>query len=199
MPKPFPFPLNIGTDICSIPRIRKIFLKATGGPRLVKRILTERECEETRNRWEGPIERYWQANRKKLLLAWKRDQLGLSKNWARTQILNINEKKRWLGDAEKAKLLEDIKRDEKAEVVDDDVEVKQDGDNDHLENEASEDTESSSFADTKVVVEKTPSEGAKKGKLSNEKVMRLLMEQNIREMQAAEVGMNLVAQFVAGR
>jgi hypothetical protein len=199
MPKPFPFPLNIGTDICSIPRIRAILLKSTGGPRLVKRILTERECLETRSRWEAPVERYWQAQRRKLLLTWKRDQLGFSKNWTRTQILNIKEQRGWLGDAEKAKLLEDIERDEKAEIVDDEVGVELDGDSNHPENETSEDTESSSFANTKVVAETTPREDAKKGKLSDKEALLLLMEQNLKEIREAEVGMNLVAQFMAGR
>jgi hypothetical protein len=199
MPKPFPYPLNIGTDICSIPRIRKILLKATSGPRLVKRILTERECLEARSRWEAPIERYWQADRRRLLLAQKRSQMGLSKNWAWTQILNIKEKNGWLGDAEKAKLRKDIEHDKRAKVVDDVVELELDVDSDCLENEASEDTESSLLANAKVVVVKAPSEDARKGKLSDKEALLLLMEQNIKEMRTAEVGLNLVAQFMAGR
>ena len=196
MPKPFPFPLNIGTDICSIPRIRKILLKDTNGPRLVKRILTERECLETRSRWEAPIERYWQADRRRILLAQKKSQMGLSKDWAWTQTLDIKEKNGWPGDAEKAKLRE---RDEKAKVVDDEVELELDVDSDRLENEALEDTESSLFANAKVVVEKVPIEDARKGKLSDKEALLLLMVQNIKEMRAAEVGLNLVAQFMAGR
>jgi hypothetical protein len=198
MPKPFPFPLNIGTDICSIPRIQKIFLQATRGPRFVKRILTKRERQETRSRWEAPIERYWQAWRRRLLLAWKGDQLGLSKNWARTQFLDIKERNGWLGDAEKAKLLEDIERDVKAGVLDDEVELELDGGNDLPENAASEDSESS-FSNTKVVAEKIMSEDAKKGKLSDKEAMLLLVERNLKEIREAEVELNLAAQFIAGR
>ena len=130
---------------------------------------------------------------------WKGSQMGLSRNWAWTQILNIKEKNGWLDDAEKAKLREDIERDEKAKVVDGEVELELDVDRNVLENKASEDTESSSFANAKVVVEKAPSEDAKKGKLSDKEALLLLMEQNIKEMRAAEVGLNLVAQFMAGR
>jgi hypothetical protein len=199
MPKPFPFPLNIGTDICSIARIQKIFRKPSRGPQFVRRILTERECQESRSRWEAPIERYWQAWRRRLLLEWKRDQLGLSKNWTRTQILSIREKRGWLDDAENAQLLYYIERDEKTEVVDDEVELELDGGNDLPEIEASEDTESSSFTNTKVVAKKIPNEDAKKGKLSDKEAMLLLMERNMKEIREAEVGLNLAAQFIAGR
>jgi hypothetical protein len=163
----------------------------------VKRILTERECQETRNRWEAPIERYWQAERRRQLLQWKSDQLGLSKK------RNIKQprqgKNGWLGDAEKAKLVEAIERDEKVEVVDCGVELELDGDCDRLEKEASKNTEPSSATNTKFVVEKTPSEDAKKGKPSDKEVMLHLMKQNTKDMREAKVGIYRVAQFIAGR
>jgi hypothetical protein len=166
----------------------------------VKRILTERECQETRNRWEAPIERYWQAEQRKQLLQWKRDQLGLSSKRKKRTIKQLRKgNSGWLDDAENAKLVEAIEHDEKAELVDNEVELELDGDSYRLENEASKTTQSSSFANTKVVIEKTPSEDAKKGKLSDKEVMLLLMKQNAKDMWAANIGIDSVAQFIAGR
>jgi hypothetical protein len=76
MPRPFPFPLNIGTDICSIPRILKI-LQGVNGRKFIKRVLSEREREEGIERLDGPIERWRAAGKTKSVLEWKRKELGL--------------------------------------------------------------------------------------------------------------------------
>ncbi|KAF8850059.1 hypothetical protein BDZ45DRAFT_603418, partial [Acephala macrosclerotiorum] len=48
MPKPFPFPLAVGTDICSIPRIRKI-LAGKHGIGFIRKVLRQEERVENKN------------------------------------------------------------------------------------------------------------------------------------------------------
>jgi hypothetical protein len=77
MPRPFPFPFNIGTDVCHIPRVLNI-LKAHGGIRFVRRILTEKERDESNTRFgdgnggiDGIFKRWGEAKRVGDLLQWK--------------------------------------------------------------------------------------------------------------------------------
>lgn len=63
MPRPFPLPINIGTDICSITRILRI-LKTEKGTRFVERVLSEREREENPHRLQA-IAKWSQAYRLK--------------------------------------------------------------------------------------------------------------------------------------
>lgn len=56
-PRPFPFPLRIGTDICYLPRIRNLFKTSSHGnsvglfERFLKRILTHPERVHFRHRF----------------------------------------------------------------------------------------------------------------------------------------------------
>ncbi|KAE9371549.1 hypothetical protein N431DRAFT_377376 [Stipitochalara longipes BDJ] len=77
MPRPFPFPFNIGTDICSIDRVFSI-LKGPSGRRFVRRILNEKERHEGLERLDAPLERWKLAGRVGSVLEWKRKELGLS-------------------------------------------------------------------------------------------------------------------------
>jgi hypothetical protein len=77
MPRPFPFPFNVGTDICSIDRIFGI-LKGSNGRRFVRRVLIERERHEGLERCDGPLERWMLAGRLSSVLEWKRRELGLT-------------------------------------------------------------------------------------------------------------------------
>jgi hypothetical protein len=77
MPRPFPSPFNIGTDICSISRVFNI-LKGTNGRRFVRRVLNERERHEGLERLDGPLERWKLAGRVSSVLEWKRKELGLT-------------------------------------------------------------------------------------------------------------------------
>ena len=77
MPRPFPFPFNIGTDICSISRVYEI-LKGINGRRFVRRVLIERERHEGLERLDGPLERWKLAGRTSSVLEWKMRELGLT-------------------------------------------------------------------------------------------------------------------------
>ncbi|RDL39893.1 uncharacterized protein BP5553_04233 [Venustampulla echinocandica] len=57
MPRPFPLPICVGTDICHIPRIRRIILKNNGSSvkRFSRRILAEQEFARHWTRIETPI------------------------------------------------------------------------------------------------------------------------------------------------
>jgi hypothetical protein len=78
MPKPFPWPLNIGTDICSIPRILGILRKKTGR-HFVRRILTIEERDHYRGRVDWPLEKWQETVRRQEQIEWKRNELGISK------------------------------------------------------------------------------------------------------------------------
>lgn len=56
--RPFPYPLNIGTDICHIPRIYSI-LNSARAARFVRRVLTEEEAAR-RGQRVSPIARILQ-------------------------------------------------------------------------------------------------------------------------------------------
>ena len=77
MPRAFPFPFNIGTDICSISRVYEI-LKGNNGRRFVRRVLIERERHEGLERLDGPLERWKLAGRTSSVLEWKMKELGLT-------------------------------------------------------------------------------------------------------------------------
>jgi hypothetical protein len=130
------------------------------------------------------------------LLAWKRKQLGLSNSWTTTQLLRIKENNGGPVDAQIARLLKRIQKQQKAEVVDKKVEL---GGDSHPLNEASEDIESSLVANTKAVAGEKPNKDATNGKLSDPQLMLHLMEQNIKEICEAEDGLDRVAGFLAGR
>ncbi len=68
MPKPFPFPLNIGTDICHSPRIFTILRQKRIARRFIKRVLTEEEIIENWHRIEGPLARWEKVARNRDLL-----------------------------------------------------------------------------------------------------------------------------------
>jgi hypothetical protein len=55
MPRPFPFPISVGTDICSISRIHNLLLKRSRR-KLFNKILTSKEFELQRDRIEGLFE-----------------------------------------------------------------------------------------------------------------------------------------------
>jgi hypothetical protein len=63
MPRPFPFPINIGTDICSINRILQLLTRRKGnGESLMKRILIPQERDAlSRERIEKPLRVYWET------------------------------------------------------------------------------------------------------------------------------------------
>jgi len=58
MPKPFPFPLNVGTDICHRLRILNTLKERRIARRFIQRILTEEERAENKERIEGPLGRW---------------------------------------------------------------------------------------------------------------------------------------------
>jgi hypothetical protein len=58
MPKPFPFPVNVGTDICHRLRILDILKERRIARRFIQRILTEEERAENKERIEGPLGRW---------------------------------------------------------------------------------------------------------------------------------------------
>ena len=68
MPKPFPFLLNIGTDICHSPRIFTILRQKRIARRFIKRVLTEEEIIENWHRIEGPLARWEKVARNRELL-----------------------------------------------------------------------------------------------------------------------------------
>lgn len=100
MPRPFPFPINIGTDICSIDRIYNI-LKRTSGLRFVRRVLIERERHEALERLDAPLERWRLAGRVGSILDWKRREMGLSPRELEKRRLQVEMKKEVLDTAEK--------------------------------------------------------------------------------------------------
>jgi hypothetical protein len=77
MPRPFPFPFSVGTDICSIDRIFGI-LKGSNGRRFMRRVLIEQERHEGLERCDGPLQRWRLAGRVSSVLEWKRRELGLT-------------------------------------------------------------------------------------------------------------------------
>lgn len=62
-PRPFPFPINIGTDICSTKRIFQILTARRGhGDSFLKRVLNEKERESLRDDKIGkPLRMYWET------------------------------------------------------------------------------------------------------------------------------------------
>lgn len=70
MPKPFPFPLAVGTDICSIPRIRKL-LAGKHGIDFVRKVLRDEERVENKRRCDDALENWRKFEKLKDLLAWK--------------------------------------------------------------------------------------------------------------------------------
>lgn len=76
MPKPFPWPLNVGTDICSIPRIFN-FLVQPSAPRFVRRILTTEEHTQYQSRIEPALERWRDMVQSRLRLFERTGELGL--------------------------------------------------------------------------------------------------------------------------
>jgi hypothetical protein len=228
MPRPFPFPFNIGTDICSIPRILKI-LKGVSGRRFVRRVLSEREREEAIGRLDGPLERWRRAIRVGSVLEWKRKELGLGvKELARrrykglglgvelgrmgaksTITMTEREELRRVLEREvrveemtalKRELLEESER-EKDGVVDEDFNLK-------LEKERTDMGMDEKLEESEEVVdEKEEVEGneditpvdLKQKRLDDVDIIVRLMEENEKEMAVAEEGLKKAAEFMAGR
>lgn len=84
MPRPFPFPINVGTDICSVHRIFNI-LKAqngTGADAFLRRILTDQEREQFRQRSYSKTLQLWhKLQRKRAQLIKRREDLGIPETW----------------------------------------------------------------------------------------------------------------------
>jgi hypothetical protein len=77
MPKPFPLPFNIGTDICSIPRILRILSQANAR-NFIRRILTIEEREHYQERLDVPLQKWQQTVRTQEQIDRKRNDLGIS-------------------------------------------------------------------------------------------------------------------------
>lgn len=61
-PKPFPFPINIGTDLCSVPRIFSLLTKPGKAEPLLRQILTVQERNQlTHDKVVEPIRLYFKA------------------------------------------------------------------------------------------------------------------------------------------
>jgi hypothetical protein len=84
MPRPFPYPITIGTDICSVQRIFNI-LKAqnsSGANAFLRRILIEQEREQFQARsYAGTLQLWHKLQRQKLQLDKRREYLGIPKGW----------------------------------------------------------------------------------------------------------------------
>ena len=84
MPRPFPFPINVGTDICSVQRIFGI-LKAqngNGADAFLRRILTDQEREQFQHRSYAKTLQLWhKLQKKKFQLDKKREDLGIPQTW----------------------------------------------------------------------------------------------------------------------
>ncbi|CZR69735.1 uncharacterized protein PAC_19635 [Phialocephala subalpina] len=70
MPKPFPLPLAVGTDICSIPRIQKI-LTGKHGIKFIRKVLRQEERVENKFRCDDALEKWRSVEKMKDLLVWK--------------------------------------------------------------------------------------------------------------------------------
>lgn len=70
MPKPFPFPLVVGTDICSIPRIRNI-LAGKHGIGFIRKVLRQEERVENKFRCDDALEKWRKVEKLKDMLVWK--------------------------------------------------------------------------------------------------------------------------------
>lgn len=73
MPRPFPFAINVGTDICSIKRIFKLLLARRDPTPFLRKILNEQERKELPyNKIEKPLSLYFEAldKKKELLSLW---------------------------------------------------------------------------------------------------------------------------------
>lgn len=84
MPRPFPFPLTIGTDICSIPRIYAILhhpSKVNQGTKFIDRIFTEEEKAQFIDRsiagLPGALSKWDECIKKRRHLDAKREELRL--------------------------------------------------------------------------------------------------------------------------
>lgn len=84
MPRPFPFPVNIGTDICSVHRIFNI-LKAqngSGADAFLRRIFTDQEREQFQHRsYSKTLQSWHKLQNKKIQLDKRREDLGIPKTW----------------------------------------------------------------------------------------------------------------------
>lgn len=78
MPKPFPWPLNVGTDICSIPRILGI-LSGNTSLKFVRRILTVEERNHYQARVDWPLSKWQETVRRQEQIERKRNDMGLSR------------------------------------------------------------------------------------------------------------------------
>ena len=89
MPRPFPFPINVGIDICSVQRIFRILAEKerSSGHKFIKRILTKREYDPETTRFSHPLRRWWK-------LQTKREQLGAGFNQVLWDINNGNRTRR---------------------------------------------------------------------------------------------------------
>ena len=84
MPRPFPFPINVGTDICSVQRIFNI-LKAqnsSGSDAFLRRILTDQEREQFQHRSYAKTLQLWhKLQKKRFQLDKRREDLGIPQTW----------------------------------------------------------------------------------------------------------------------
>jgi hypothetical protein len=86
MPRPFPFPINVGTDICSVPRIFNILkLRGERGSNgFLRRILTDKERNQffrQQTSYSRPLRLWHEFETKKIQLDLKRQELGIPQNW----------------------------------------------------------------------------------------------------------------------
>jgi len=81
MPRPFPFPFSIGTDICSIDRIFTILTRnqSRHAHGFLKRLLNEKERIESKVRINPPLQEWIEIARKRTVLEKKRVELGMTK------------------------------------------------------------------------------------------------------------------------
>lgn len=77
MPKPFPFPFNVGTDICFTPRILHIIQKKTWHS-FIRRFFTEKEREHYKLRVEQPLRTWHHTISAKEHIKQKQKELGVT-------------------------------------------------------------------------------------------------------------------------
>lgn len=82
MPRPFPFPLNVGTDICSVKRIFNILKTQKDGNAFLRRILLDQEREQFQQKGYSKLLQTEDKLRKKIhQLIKRRIELGIPKPW----------------------------------------------------------------------------------------------------------------------
>ncbi|KAE8451680.1 hypothetical protein EG329_003137 [Mollisiaceae sp. DMI_Dod_QoI] len=78
MPKPFPYPIAIATDICSVSRVRRL-LGGKTGLAFIRRVLRPEERLENQERCDDALQQWRTVEKMKGLLAWKGEMISPGK------------------------------------------------------------------------------------------------------------------------